>query len=213
MKRAERAHEILSRLSRRYPHPDTELHWTTPWQLMVAVALSAQCTDVQVNKVTPALFSRWPGPEHILAADVAAIEELIHSTGFFRQKAKNLKGAARVVMEEFAGEMPRSMQELIRLPGVARKTANIILSTAFGIQEGIAVDTHVKRLSFRMGLTRSTDVKVIERDLMKNFPREQWGDVNHRLVLFGREICPARKPRCPDCELADICPRHGVKAQ
>lgn len=206
----ERATEIYSRLSRRFPAPESELTWTNAWELMVATVLAAQCTDARVNKVTPELFRRWPGPAEMAAADIAEVEDVVRSTGFFRNKAKNLVAAGKLIMDAFGGEMPRTMAELITLPGVARKTANIVLSNAFDIHEGVAVDTHVKRLSFRMGLTTSQNVAVIEKDLMKLFPRKTWGDVNHRLVLFGRAVCNARTPRCAECELADICPKEGV---
>lgn len=209
--RKRRAAEIQRRLALRYPAPEPALHWRTPWELVVATALSAQCTDERVNMVTPVLFGRWPTAADIAGADVAEVETVVRSTGMFRQKAKNLVGAARLVTHEFGGEVPRTMEELIRLPGVARKTANIVLSNAFGIHVGIAVDTHVKRIAFRLGLTASADPKVIERDLMPLFPQESWGDVNHCLVYFGREVCNARKPMCEVCELADICPRRGVK--
>ncbi|WP_415716764.1 endonuclease III [Maridesulfovibrio sp.] len=207
----ERATVIFDRLITRYPDPEPELDWTNAWELMVATALAAQCTDVRVNKVTPELFRRWPGPAEMDKADLAEVEDVIRSTGLFRNKAKNLKGAAAVVMNEFGGEMPRTMKDMIKLPGVARKTANIVLSNAMNIHEGVAVDTHVKRLSFRMGLTKSTNPTVIEKDLMPLFKRENWGDANHILVLYGREICSARNPKCDICELNDICPQNGIE--
>lgn len=206
----ERALIIYDRLSERFPAPESDLTWTTAWELMVATVLAAQCTDARVNKVTPVLFGRWPGPAEMATADVAEVEEVVRSTGFYRNKAKNLVAAGRLIMDQHGGDVPRTMAELVKVPGVARKTANIVLSNAYGIHEGVAVDTHVKRLSFRMGLTTSTNVSVIEKDLMKLFPRETWGDVNHRLVLFGRAVCNARSPRCAECELADICPKEGV---
>ncbi len=207
----QRATEIYDRLIKRYPDPEPELDWSNAWELMVATALAAQCTDVRVNKVTPDLFRRWPGPEEMNEADLAEIEDVIRSTGLFRNKAKNLKGAAAVVINEFGGEMPRTMKDMIKLPGVARKTANIVLSNAMSVHEGVAVDTHVKRLSFRMGLTESTNPNVIEKDLMPLFKRENWGDANHVLVLYGREICSARSPKCDICELNDICPQNGIE--
>lgn len=213
MKKKDRALEILKRLAERYPTPQSELNWNTPWELLVATMLSAQCTDERVNKITPEVFRRWPGPAEMAAADQGQVEEVIHSAGFFRQKAKNLIGEGTIITNEHDGEVPRTMEEMIRLPGVARKTANVVLSSAYGIQEGVAVDTHVKRLAFRMGLTTSTDVKKIEQDLMKLFPRPDWGNANHMLVLFGRHVCPARSPRCGECELADICPKRGVKTK
>ncbi|MGE4551670.1 MAG: endonuclease III [Desulfovibrionaceae bacterium] len=207
-----RARAIFARLRTRYPHPEPALAWTTPWQLLVATVLAAQCTDARVNQVTPEFFRRWPGPAELAQAELTDIETVVRSTGFFHNKAKNLLAAARLVMAEFGGEPPRSMAELTRLPGVARKTANIVLSNALGVHEGIAVDTHVKRLTFRMGLTDQTDPVRIERDLMPLFDRADWGDVNHVLVYFGREVCQARKPRCAQCELADLCPKRGVES-
>ncbi|EGB13833.1 endonuclease III [Pseudodesulfovibrio mercurii] len=210
MNRKERAAEIFARLSRRYPAPKPALAYTNAWELLVATALSAQCTDERVNMVTPVFFERWPSIEDAAEADVAEIEEVVRSTGFFRNKAKNIKAAATRIMEVYNGEVPRTMAELITLGGVARKTASIVLANAFGVNEGIAVDTHVKRLAFRMGLTTKTEPVQIEKDLMPLFPRETWGDVNHLLVFFGREVCPARKPHCDVCELNDICPKKGV---
>lgn len=211
MKKKERATEIMHRLSKRYPAPEPALTWSNPWELLVATALSAQCTDERVNMVTPVFFERWPGIADAAGADLAEIEEVVRSTGFFRNKAKNIKAAATRIMAEYNGEVPRTMAELITLGGVARKTASIVLANAFGVNEGIAVDTHVKRLAFRMGLTTNTDPVRIEKDLMPLFPQDRWGDVNHCLVFFGREVCPARTPKCAECELADICPKKGVK--
>lgn len=210
MNKKERALEIYSRLAKRYPAPEPALDWTNAWELLVATVLAAQCTDERVNKVTPALFKSWPTIKDMAAADVSDLEEAVRSTGFFRNKAKNLKNAAIRIMDVFDGTVPSTMNELISLPGVARKTANIVLSNAYGIHEGIAVDTHVKRLTYRMGLTKNTDPVRIEKDLMPLFPRETWGDVNHFLVYYGREVCNARSPRCTECKLADICPKHGV---
>lgn len=210
MNKKERALEIYSRLAKRYPAPEPALDWSNAWELLVATVLAAQCTDERVNKVTPALFKRWPSISDMAAADIAELEEAVRSTGFFRNKAKNLKNAAARIMDVFDGTVPSTMSDLISLPGVARKTANIVLSNAYGIHEGIAVDTHVKRLTYRMGLTKNTDPVRIEKDLMPLYPRETWGDVNHFLVYYGREVCNARSPRCGECELADICPKHGV---
>lgn len=207
----QRATVIYDRLLKRYPDPEPELDWKNAWELLVSTVLAAQCTDVRVNKITPALFSKWPGPTEMSKADVSDIEEVIRSTGLFRNKAKNLKAAAELVMDEFGGELPRTMKEMIRLPGVARKTANIVLSNAMDVHEGVAVDTHVKRLSFRMGFTKSTNPTVIEKDLMPLFKQENWGIANHLLVLYGREICPARNPKCDICPLNDICPQNGIE--
>ncbi|WP_027189120.1 endonuclease III [Paucidesulfovibrio longus] len=211
MNKKQKAAEIFRRLEKRYPAPEPALDWTNAWELLVATVLAAQCTDERVNKVTPGLFARWPSIRDMAAADVGEVEEAVRSTGFFRNKAKNLVASARLVMDEFQGQVPRSMAELVRLPGVARKTANIVLSNAYGVHEGIAVDTHVKRLTFRLGLTANTDPVRIEKDLMPLFPREAWGDINHFLVYFGREVCKAQKPRCAECELEDLCPKKGVK--
>jgi endonuclease-3 len=211
MNKKERAAEIFDRLSKRYPSPKPALDYTNPWELLVATALSAQCTDERVNKVTPVFFERWPAISDAAEADVTEIEDVVRSTGFFRNKAKNIKAAAQRIMSEYNGEVPRTMAELITLGGVARKTASIVLANAFGVNEGIAVDTHVKRLAFRMGLTAKTEPVQVEKDLMPLFPQDTWGDVNHLLVFFGREVCPARKPKCDICELSDICPKKGVK--
>jgi endonuclease III len=205
-----RAQTVLTRLKERYPQTRSALDWEVAWELLTATVLAAQCTDERVNKVTPELFRRWPTLQDMAGADVAEVEEVVHSTGFFRQKAKNLIASARLVMEHHNGELPRTMAELTTLPGVARKTANIVLSNAFGIHEGIAVDTHVKRLSFRLGLTKAKDPVRIEQDLIPLIPREEWGEINHLLVYFGREVCNARSPKCDTCPLGDFCPRYGV---
>ena len=205
-----RAEAVRERLARRYPAPRTELHWSSPWELLAATMLSAQCTDARVNQVTPRLFATWPGVEQMASAEVGEIEEVVRSTGFFRNKAKNLRAAAARIVDAYGGQVPRTMEDMLTLPGVARKTANVVLSNAFGVQAGIAVDTHVKRIAFRLGLTRETVPDRIERDLMKLFPQDDWGAVNHYLVLFGREVCAARKPSCPQCELEDLCPKAGL---
>jgi endonuclease-3 len=172
--------------------------------------LSAQCTDARVNQVTPLLFARWKNEDEMSNADQTDVETAIHSTGFYRNKAKNLREAAKRIVTVFGGEVPRTMEDMLTLPGVARKTANVVLGNAYGVRAGIAVDTHVKRISFRLGLTTETAPDKVEQNLMTLFPRPSWNDVNHYLVLFGREVCVARKPRCPACELADLCPRNGV---
>ena len=204
------ASQIFLRLHERYPLPVTMLDWKNPWELLVATVLAAQCTDARVNMVTPEFFRRWPGPEELGIAPLDEVEKVVHSTGFFRQKAKNLIASAKRVVDVYDGQVPDTMAGLLTLPGVARKTANIVLSNALGKHEGIAVDTHVRRLSFRLGLTTSTNPTIIERDLMQLFPRDQWGDINHLLVLHGRDTCPARKPRCPGCILTDLCPKKGL---
>lgn len=205
-----RAARIHERLATRYPQPKTALDWQTPWELLVATILSAQCTDARVNLVTPQVFATWKTVHELASADQSALEDAIRSTGFYRNKAKNLLGAARRIVAVYSGQVPKTMEEILTLPGVARKTANVVLSNAFGVQAGIAVDTHVKRISFRLGLTSHTNPDKVEQDLLPLFPRPHWGDVNHYLVLFGREVCTARKPACSTCELGDLCPRHGL---
>ena len=209
--KADRALAVLELLKKRYPVPETMLVHENPWELLVATVLAAQCTDARVNTITPELFRRWPGPADLCMATQEELEAVIRPTGFYHNKAKNLLGAAKRVTEVFGGKVPRTIAELITIPGVARKTANVVLWGGFGINEGLAVDTHVKRLSFRLGLTEHTDPVRIEKDLMLLFPREEWGDVNHRLVWFGRDVCDARKPACDACELFSLCPRCGVK--
>lgn len=204
------AAEVLTRLKVRYPEVKTALNWQDPWELLVATVLSAQCTDVQVNKITPVFFRRWPGPHDLKKARLQDVEEVIRSAGFYRNKAKNLLSTAKIIVDTHKGRVPGSMEELVTLPGVARKTANIVLSNALGINQGIAVDTHVKRIAFRLGLTGSTNPDIVERDLMPLFPVKEWGGINHMLVFFGREVCGARKPGCSGCELADICSKRGI---
>ena len=206
MKRAERAAEIERRLAKEYPRAHIALGYDDEFQLLIAVILSAQTTDVSVNKVTPALFEAYPTAEALAAADPSDVEDLVHATGFYRNKTKNIMGAAAMISGEYGGTVPDTMQDLIKLPGVARKTANIVLFNAYGKLEGIAVDTHVSRLSQRLGLTRNTDAVKIERDLMAVFPREQWGLVTYKLIDHGRAVCDAKRPICGACVLSDICP-------
>lgn len=206
----QRALLVLDLLRVRYPNPETHLVACSPWELLVATVLAAQCTDERVNKVTPHLFARWPDPASLARATQEELEEVIRSTGFYHNKAKNLLGAARRVTEVHGGEVPRTMSELVQLPGVARKTANVVLWGGFGLNEGIAVDTHVKRIVHRIGLTEETDPVAVERDLMQLYPREAWGEVNHMLVWFGRHVCDARKPQCDRCEMSAFCARVGV---
>lgn len=205
------AHKVLARLKARYPDLKTALDWKTPWQLLVATVLSAQCTDRQVNKITPLFFRKWPTPYDLVQASPEEAALVIRSAGFYRNKSRNLVAAANIIVKDFEGKVPSRMQDLVSLPGVARKTANIVLSGAFGINEGIAVDTHVKRITFRLGLTESVNPLVIERELMLLFPRPEWANVNHMLVFFGRDVCRARKPGCCSCELKDICHQNGVQ--
>jgi len=198
--------EIIRLLKKDYPGEGTALDFQTPLELLVATILSARSTDKQVNKITPALFRKYRTAGDYAAADREEFEREIRSSGFFRNKAKNIIAAARRIEEEFDGEVPRTMEELLTLPGVARKTANIVLTNGFGVVAGIAVDTHVKRLSFRLGLTGKTDPDQIEGDLMKLLPRKYWGAVNYLLISHGRAVCPARRPRCGECVLNHRCP-------
>jgi len=202
----ERAAEILRRLEEAYPHAHIMLTYNTPFQLLIAVMLSAQTTDVSVNKVTPELFSRYPTPEALAQADLADVERIIRPTGFFHNKAKNIRAAAHMIVLEFGGKVPSTMEDLTRLPGVARKTANIVLSNAFGVVDGIAVDTHVFRLASPLGLSSEKDPNKVERDLMALFPREKWGTLTYKLIDHGRAVCEAKRPACGVCVLSDICP-------
>ncbi len=198
--------EVLRRLKAEYPDAHCALVHQSPYQLLVATILSAQCTDVRVNMVTPALFTRYPSVYELARAETPALEELIRSTGFFRNKAKSLIGMAQAVVARHGGELPRSMEELRALPGVGRKTANVVLGNAFGMNEGITVDTHVTRLSGLLGLTPHTDAEKIEQDLMAVIPREDWTLVSHLLIEHGRQVCIARRPQHDRCVLVDICP-------
>jgi len=200
---------IVDGLERLYPDVDCELDRETPFQLLCATILSAQCTDERVNMVTPALFQRFPDARAMAAAPQPALEGLIRSTGFFRQKAKSLKGSAAALLERHGGEIPKTVAELTRLPGVARKTANVVLGTAYGLAEGVVVDTHVQRLSMRLGLTRKTDPKGIEQDLMQVIPQDRWIRFSHQMIWHGRRVCFARKPSCDSCPLAASCPSAG----
>lgn len=191
--------EIVAILRENYPESRTALRHEDPFQLLVATILSAQCTDARVNMVTPSLFGKYPTAAHFARAKQAILEKEIRSTGFFRNKARNIIGAAKHIVAEHGGNVPDTMEELVALPGVARKTANIVLSSAYGKAEGIAVDTHVRRLSRRLGLSAEEDPVKIERDLMAIVPKGDWLDFNHLLVNHGRAICRAKKPRCPDC--------------
>ncbi|MGD1899514.1 MAG: endonuclease III [Phormidesmis sp.] len=201
-----RALAFLKRLKLIYPEAPCSLDYETPVQLMVATMLAAQCTDARVNKVTPALFERFPDAVAMAGADVAELEDLVRSTGFYRNKAKNIQAAAHKILTEFDGELPSSMAALTTLPGVARKTANVVLAHAFGIHEGVTVDTHVKRISGRMGLTKHTEPVKIEQDLMKLLPQADWENWSIRLVYHGRNVCTAKSPICQRCDLLDICP-------
>jgi endonuclease-3 len=208
LSKKQRALEILSRLHRLYPDATCSLNYETPVQLLVATILSAQCTDERVNKVTPALFSRFPDAESLGNADILELEELVRSTGFYRNKAKNIKAACRMIVEDFNSVVPNKMEELLKLPGVARKTANVVLAHAYGINAGVTVDTHVKRLSQRLGLTKNTEPINIEKDLMKLLPQPDWENWSIRLIYHGRTVCKARSPGCDVCELVDVCAKN-----
>ncbi len=212
-KEVSRIAEIVGRLAEEYPEANCALYHKNPYQLLVATILSAQCTDVRVNMVTPALFERYPIPKELAQADQEELEELIRSTGFFRNKAKSLMGATKKLVEQFDEEVPDNMTDLITLPGVARKTANVVLGTAYGIPSGVVVDTHVSRLSKRLGLTEERDPVKIEKRLMKVIAQEGWIDFGHRLIHHGRKICQSRKPKCKQCVLVDLCPYYYESQQ
>lgn len=198
--------ELIATLRLTYPSSRTALFFRNPFQILIATILSAQCTDKKVNEITPALFVKYPAAKDFAEADQEELEEEIRSTGFFRNKAKNIKAASRKIVDDFGGKVPDNMRDLINLPGVARKTANIVLSSGFMKAEGIAVDTHVKRLSGRLDLSAQKDPDKIEQDLLKIIPKDAWLDFNYLLVNHGRTFCPARKPLCPQCPLNHLCP-------
>ncbi|HYC53043.1 MAG TPA: endonuclease III [Gemmatimonadaceae bacterium] len=206
----ERAPEIYRRLSAEYPDAKCALDHKNPYELLVATILSAQCTDKRVNMVTPALFARYPNAEAMARANPDELEELIRSTGFFRNKRKSLLGMSTAVAEQHRGEVPHSMEELVKLPGVGRKTANVVLGNAFDLNEGVVVDTHVARLSNRLAFSREGDPVKIEQDLIGLFPRAQWTMLAHLLISHGREICDARRPLCEQCVVNDLCPSSRV---
>lgn len=201
----ERVAAILDGLQKAYPKAVCALNHQSAWELVVATILSAQCTDVRVNLVTPTLFTAFPTPDAMASASLPELEEIIRTTGFFRNKSKSIKGAGRVVMEEFSGEVPRTMEELLRIPGVARKTANVVLGSWFAIPVGVVVDTHVLRLSRRLELTKETTPEKVEQDLMRVIPQSKWINFSHEMIFHGRQICIARKPRCADCTLERLC--------
>ena len=208
--RRERAAAILARLRPEHPDPRTALDFASPLQLLVATILAAQCTDQKVNQVTPELFRRLPGARDLAEVPIELLEELVHATGFFRQKARTLRALGQALVAEHGGRMPETMEELVRLPGVGRKTANVVLGNALGKNEGVVVDTHVQRLSRRLFLTEETDPEKIERDLMAVLPRETWTEAANLLILHGRSICQARKPQCGRCAVNDLCPSAEV---
>jgi len=201
---------MLQRLRQSHPDARYELNWTTPFELLVATILAAQCTDERVNRVTATLFQKYPGPRAFVSADPAELEEDLRPTGFYKQKAKSVQTMSRELLAQFGGEVPRSIDELVKLPGVARKTANVVLNTAFNIPSGIIVDTHVARVSQRMGLTSSDKPEQIERDLMRIVPEDQWTFFGPATVLHGRYTCTAKKPKCAECPMNELCPKIGV---
>jgi endonuclease-3 len=208
-----RAPELLERLGALYPHATCSLDWRTPYELLVATMLSAQCTDARVNMVTPALFERFPDAAAAAAVEPAEVEPYVQSTGFFRNKAKAIVGSSRLLMEHHGGEVPRTMEELLVLPGVARKTASVVLAWCFGINAGVTVDTHVSRLAQRLKLSRHSEPRRIEPDLMKLVPQAHWQDLSIRLIFHGRAVCTARSPRCGSCPIADLCPMGSKPAR
>jgi endonuclease-3 len=209
--RAARAQEILAALARTYPQAHCELDYSTPLELLIATILSAQCTDKRVNIVTKELFRVCKSAADFVALPQEQLEEIVHTTGFFRAKAKNIKACCTALVERHGGEVPRTMDELTALAGVGRKTANVVLGNAFGLNVGVVVDTHVQRLTARLGLTRETTPEKIEQDMMRLVPCEQWAVFSHWLIWHGRRRCDARKPDCAQCEIAKLCPRVGVK--
>lgn len=208
--RKSQAKRVVRQLKKDYPGAQCALNFETPFQLLIATILSAQCTDARVNIVTKNLFAKYPTPEAMAAAPVATLEKLIQSTGFFRSKAKNIHAASKALVEQHDGEVPQDLTALVALPGVGRKTANVVLGTAFGIASGVVVDTHVGRLTRRLGLTRQTDPVKVEHELMQVVPKKEWIDFSHRLIHHGRQICVARRPKCEICNFLKFCPQVGV---
>jgi endonuclease III len=210
MTEKERKASVIKAVKAAYPKAGCSLRHRSVWQLLCATILSAQCTDERVNLTTPALFKAYPTPKALGGARQEDVEKLIRSCGFYKNKAKNLIAASKIISEKFKGRVPKTMEELTALPGVARKTANVVLGTGYGINDGIVVDTHVSRLSNRLGLTKNTEPEKIEKDLMKIVPREEWTDFSHQLIAHGRAVCQARAPKCAECPLSSLCPRKGV---
>ena len=203
--RQARLRKILAALDQRYPDATCTLHHNNAWELLIATILSAQCTDERVNKVTPELFRKYPTMRDLAGASQAELARDIRSTGFFNNKAKSILGAAQKILSDFGGEIPRNMDDLLTVPGAARKTANVVLGTAFGIAGGVVVDTHVSRIAARLDLTKQTNPVKIEQDLMKALPRDRWISFSHQVIHFGREICAARKPKCSECPIEPLC--------
>lgn len=208
-----RTRRILSLLKKRYPEAQCALAHVDPLQLLVATILSAQCTDVRVNQVTPVLFRKYPSAYAFAQADVTELETMIRPTGFFRNKARNIKACCQRLVSDYEGEVPNTMEDLLKMPGVARKTANVVLGSAFGVPSGVVVDTHVFRLSHRLGLSHAKTPEKLEQDLMHRFPPEEWINFSHRLIFHGRQVCGARRPKCQECPLLEVCPRVGVKKE
>ena len=208
--RKQRALKVAHQLAKTYANAECALKHDNPFQLLAATILSAQCTDERVNLVTPALFAKYPNPAALATSQQADVEKIIQSTGFFRAKAANLRGMAQALVNQFGGELPRTLDEMVSLPGVGRKTANVVLGTAFGLPTGVVVDTHVKRLTRLLGLTKNLDPVKIEHDLAALLPKSEWINFSHRLIHHGRRICNARKPNCPECPLLKLCPRVGL---
>lgn len=212
MKEEERRRNVLRELHKLYPEAECALLFHNAYELLIATILSAQSTDKTVNQVTPALFAKYPSPQELAHADLTEIEKLVHATGFFRNKARNLLKCAQVLVTQHRGLVPQTMTELIALPGVGRKTANVVLGNAFGKNEGVVVDTHVARLAQRLGFTQHEQPEKIERDMTAWVPREEWTSFSHRLILHGRQVCIARKPKCESCALARLCPSNNIAA-
>ena len=208
--RKDRSLQIVDCLEKLYPDADCSLRFSNPFELLIATILSAQCTDKRVNIVTIDLFKQWPNPLKMSQASLQELENAVKTTGFFRAKAKNLQGCCRKLVDQFDGIVPQTVEELTSLPGVGRKTANVVLGSVFGLAEGVVVDTHVGRISRRLGLTKAKDAILAERDLMREIPRDHWVVISHRLIQHGRSTCLARKPRCAGCGLVNLCPKVGV---
>lgn len=210
MTEKERKASVIKAVKAAYPKAGCSLKHRSVWQLMVATILSAQCTDERVNLTTPNLFKAYPTPKALGDAKQEDVEKLIRSCGFYKNKAKNIIAASKTIAENYKGRVPKTMEELTTLPGVARKTANVVLGTGYGINDGIVVDTHVTRLSNRLDLSKNTEPEKIEKDLIKIVPREEWTNFSHQLIAHGRTICQARNPKCAECPLSSLCPRKGV---
>ena len=209
--KSKRVQTLIKQLRKLYPDAECALHHKNPFELLLATILSAQCTDEKVNQVTPALFEKYPTPNDFAKADLPELEQMIRPTGFFKNKAKSLQGASKAIVEKHGGEVPRTLEELVELPGVGRKTANVVLGVAFKIPSGVVVDTHVARLSFRLGLTTSDNPVQIEKELQVLVPKSSWIEWSHLLIFHGRRICKAQRPQCDHCALLPNCPRKGVK--